>query len=374
MTIAWILDTFPSLTETFIARDIAALRQRGAKVEIFALKNGEGAHPIQTGFLDQARRAFQPAVSWQTVGERLGREIAQGRFASLGISHIHGGWASHPAEIAQGAARTAKLSWSFSGHARDLWVDGRNWEDKLETARFAAVCTRAGESFLCQQAPAFESKILYTPHGLDLTEYPFTPRILSRGLQDDSLPFKIVSVGRLVPKKGWPLLLEAIALLRTTGFESRLEIIGEGPERENLQCLIRDLSLSDAVRLSGALALTEVRSAMREADCLAFAGVTAPDGDRDGLPNVLLEAAALGVPIVASDIGGVRDLGGDEVQELCKPGSARALADGIAQIFEHPKLSARRVQAARLRVEKQFDLQRTGAELWAAFHASEGRG
>jgi glycosyltransferase involved in cell wall biosynthesis len=360
MTIAWILDTFPSLSETFIARDIAALRRQGLNIEVFALRAGEGANSIDVSWTDRARRALHTEAAWHAVGKRIGYEMVSGKYASLGITHIHGGWASHPATIAQGAAREAKLPWSFSGHARDLWVDGQGWPQKLRGARFASACTRRGVSFLQHQALELSHKVLYSPHGLDISEYRY------QTVRDES-PLEILSVGRLVEKKGLDILLQALALLAQDNFDFKATIIGDGPERDRLARMIAKLKLNGRVSLLGALPQAQVRAAMREAHCFVFSGVEAKDGDRDGLPNVLLEAAALGLPIISSDVGSVRDLGSDEVMQLCPPGEVQALAQGIRVLIANPSDTYRRAQRARQQVELNFDIELTSGHLARSF-------
>ena len=346
-TIAWILDTFPSPHETFIARDIAALRARGFNIEIYALRAGEGAHAIRPfGRLWPGR--------WRATGARLGDELRQ-----RNIAHIHGGWASHPAEIAQAAARRAGVSWSFSAHARDLWVEGKDWKSKLASAAFASACTRAGEEFLRAQSP--EADVFYAPHGLDLEQWPFA-------IREQSEIFQILGVGRLVEKKGWDIWLEALAGLNRD-WNWRAEILGDGPQRELIQNWVRRFELEDRVALRGAVSNEQARAAMQAASVLVFAGRTARDGDRDGLPNILLEAAALGLPIVASRAGSVEEFGADAMQ-LCDSGDAQALADAIRAVHRNREEAQMRAQKARAVIESRFDAARCVEPLARAFGAA----
>ena len=338
MKIAYLFDTFPAPTETFLAREIAALRARGLEIEVWALQAGEGARPIPR--LPRALRLAGDAVFWRATGEKLATLLGQS-----GVTHVHAAWANHIADIAQSAAARAKLPWSFAAHARDLWVEGGDLAAKLKSAQWAATCTRAGE----QQLRQWGENVLYAPHGLELGDYPFAE------WQAGSM--RLLGVGRLVEKKGWPDLIEAAALLPA----AELQIIGEGPLRAQLPPLI----------LSGALPHQEVIETMRNwANCLVLPSRVAPDGDRDGLANVLLEAAALGLPLVTTDAGSARDLVNDGSGWLCAPGNPRALAETLARAWENPDQTRSRCREARRRVETDFDVDKNVEILARAFGAS----
>lgn len=366
MKIAYVLDTYPSLSETFIAREIEALRRCGFSIEIFALRAGQGAHPLEPGGGAALKRAVRVL---DTV--RSGRDAA---FAQLGarwwnrvqsqfrFDWIHSGFASHPAAIVCGAARAAGLPWSFSGHARDIFVDNASLARKIEEARFVSVCTRSGQQHLQRLAPAHIAKILYVPHGLQLAHYPFHE-------VETSASHTLLSVGRLVEKKGFLVLLQALSILRAHEYSIEANIIGEGPQRRILERTIENLGLRDTVRLCGAQPHDEVRRQMQLCNCFVVPSVVARDGDRDGLPNVLLEATACGVPIVASDVGGITDFLDASTGRLAAPGDASALAALIRQTREEPQRTQEMCRAARLRVEADFDADSNIQALARAFRS-----
>ena len=355
MILAYLLDTFPSASETFIAREIEALRRRDFEVRIFALHAGDGAQPIEapsnsvSKVKDGLNRKLRGAKYFEELGANWYRRERQSTLN--GVTHIHAGWASHPAEIALGAAQESGLSWSFSGHARDLWVDGRDFERKLQTAVFATVCTRAGQRLLAQSAPLLAHKVLYAPHGLELSRFGFQ----SRAYQGDG-PLKILGVGRLVEKKGFAVLLQALALLREENCEFYAAIIGDGPLRDELAAQTCKLKLDDTVQLVGTQSLDEVIAAMHEADCLVLPCVEARDGDRDGLPNVLLEAAACGLPIITTTAGSITDFLDATTAYLCEPDDARSLAAGIREMAADADTTRALAASARERVENLFDI------------------
>ena len=330
MRILYVLDTYPSFSETFIAREIAALRRRGHTIEVMALRPGDGERviPIHRSSMRRLRMQVERRVlgapsarSFQALGQAAW-SAAIGEGALRDIEHIHAGWASHPAEIARGMAGLAGLSWSFSGHARDLFVEGGDLAGKLASACFAACCTHAGVELLLSVASESRSKVLFVPHGLPLAEFPFL----------ESMPMdeiKLLSVGRLVEKKGYPILLEALAQLARDGTRFSATVVGAGPLRRSLLAQRARLGLDAVVHFPGAMPPEDVPMAMRDYNCLVSANVRAGDGDRDGLPNTIIEAAARGLPLVASRVGAIEDFVDKQIGRLCPSGDAGALAAAI---------------------------------------------
>ena len=355
MKIAYLLDTFPSPTETFIAREIAALRRRGFEITIFAINAGEGAHEFIL-----PTRWKKTIIGEVAYFQGAGANWAQSWKANF--DHIHSGWASYLALVALGASEESGVSWSFSGHARDLFVDGAHWTQKLQSAQFAAVCTRAGQAFLQLQAPEFADKILFAPHGLELDKFQFQESTAPRAKE-----LKILSVGRLVEKKGFDLLLGAVAYLRAEQYSVELNIIGEGPQRVALEQQCTRLNINDYVGLSGSLPHEAVLRAMREADIFALPCRVARDGDRDGLPNVLLEAAACGVPIVAAQAGAVGEFVSETIGWICAPDDATDLAQTLMKVWREPDETLRRSRKAREKVERDFDIETNIEVLARAF-------
>ncbi|MBV9468814.1 MAG: glycosyltransferase family 4 protein, partial [Abitibacteriaceae bacterium] len=275
---------------------------------------------------------------------------------------IHAGWASHPAFIAWGTAQEAGLPWSFSGHARDLFVEGASLKEKLQAAQFTAVCTRVGQQFLQKEAPQFAAKVLYVPHGLDMAHYHFQVPALDNEM-------RLLSVGRLVEKKGFRVLLDALSVLQWQGHQFQTTIIGDGPLQQELVARKNVLGLAEQVTFTGAQTQAEVRAAMAQANCFVLPAIIAHDGDRDGLPNVLLEAAASGLPLVSTNTGGITDFLDASTGRLCPAGNAEALAATLLQVFQDKAETLNMCQAARQRVEEQFDIGRNVEQLAKAFSA-----
>ncbi len=336
MKIAYLFDTFPSPTETFLAREVAALRARGLDIEIWALNAGEGAHPI--GLPPRAFKLMGAAKFWRATGEKLAPQLKQ-----RGVTHVHAAWANHVADIARAAAHNANLPWSFAAHAHDLWVSGGAWQAKLKSAEWATVCTRAGE----RELKKWGDNVIYAPHGIPLEDYPFQPW--------NGGPLRLLGVGRLVEKKGWPDLIEAAQMIG-----AQVRIIGDGPLRVTLP----------ASALVGALPHATVIATMRDwANCLVLPSRVDGDGDRDGLANVLLEGAALGLPLVTTTAGGATDLVNEQTGWLCAPDDAEALAQTVARVWADEAETRQRCEGARQRVESEFDVTRNVAVLARAFEA-----
>jgi glycosyltransferase involved in cell wall biosynthesis len=358
MKLAYILGRYPSTSETFIAREVEELRRQGFEIVLFALEAGEGAHPIPRSAWDKVSRrlASDEAAHWGAVGRKLAAHPAL-----EGVQHIHAGWANELAYIAWAAAEERDLPWSLFGHARDLWVEAGDLRAKLAAAKFAAACTRAGEKLLHSQGES--AKILYAPHGLELGNYKWRAWQPREAVQ-------LLGVGRLVEKKGWNLLLQILPLLAQAG-NVRLKLIGEGPLLKSLQKQAGLLKISNRVEFAGAMPHEGVIQAMRAADCLVLPSLRAADGDRDGLANVLLEAAALGLPLVTTDAGSASDFVDETTGVLARAGDPADLLRAISTVFAEPEATAARCLTARQRVETDVEVGKNVAVLGEAFKCME---
>ncbi len=360
MKIVYVLAEFPALSETFIAREINALRKQGFEIEVWALRAGEGARQIPVSSTSRIALKLRgdPEAQW----ENIGRNWAQREKSALqNMAHIHAGWASFPAAIARGAAGVLQKPWSFFGHARDLWVEGENLSDKVSDAKFAATCTREGAEFLKIRSPENAHKILYSPHGIEFPQFPFSSQ---RELHS---PIQLLSVGRLVEKKGvGNLLLALVSLQKSLRFQFHLTLVGDGPMRGKLQRDVQLFNLQNCVTFAGALPLPGVLQAMQNADLLIQSSVSASDGDRDGLPNVLLEAAACGLPIVSTRAGAIEEFL-DESCAWLESRDSLISAELMLRAIEMYPQSLEQARIARRRLENQFDITKNIETLAHAF-------
>ena len=356
MKIAYIFDTYPQPSETFLQREMDALQRMNFEIEIWALSAKLPAFPITVPPFFLLGKMLH--LNCTADYNRIGRLWARNHLSA--VDHIHSAWAGHTAQIAMAAARENNIPWSFSGHARDIWVRPRNLAAKLNGAAFATSCTHQGVEFLRSQIPACPSKVLFAPHGLSLEEYPFTMH------QQFFPPLRILAVGRLVEKKGFEYLLRALKLLQDSNLEVESTIVGDGPLRRKLEEMTSELQLTH-LRFEGAVPPRKVRAHMEHSSVLVAPCVVGKDGDHDGLPNVLLEAAALGLPILTTPVGGTGDLVSEETGWLCKPNNAADLAKKIRQIFSNPQAVFAKARAARAAVEEQYNIRENARILADAF-------
>jgi len=274
------------------------------------------------------------------------------------VHHLHAHFLHTPASVARYAALIVGLDWTVSAHAKDIWTLPA-WEKrgKLGEARWVVTCTEAGRSHLASLA-ARRSKIALCYHGLDLERFPAPPpRSSGSDGSDARHPAVILSIGRLVAKKGYEDLLEALALL-PRGLEWRFVHIGGGVLGTALRRRAARLGLSGKIEWRGASAQPEVLAGYRQADLFVLASKPAKDGDRDGLPNVLVEAQSQRLACVATDISGIPELIEHGATGLLVPPDDPAwLSQAIGALICDPARRAALGAAGERRVRGNFAMQ-----------------
>lgn len=413
--VAVVLKGYPRLSETFIAQELLALERRGLPLEIWSLRRptDRAQHPMHTqiqapvaylpeylrdaplrvlaGLVAALRRPRFPALLTLFARDfrrdptasrirRLGQALALARELPADVAHLHVHFLHTPASVARYAALLTGRGWSFSAHAKDIWTTP-DWDlrEKLTDAAWGATCTRDGLARLDHLAPG---RTLLAYHGLDLGRFPAPPAARApRDGSDPAAPLRLLCVGRLVAKKGHDDLIDAVAALPAS-LHWRLELIGNGETRRALEAQVEARGLSARVSFRGSLAQPEVIAAMREADLFVLPTKPAPGGDRDGLPNVLMEAASQNLPILATGFAGTPEFLTDGVHGvLVPPGEPAALAAALERLAGEPALRRRFGEAARARLVQDFSEEaaidliagrlRASAGLGAAASASE---
>jgi len=283
----------------------------------------------------------------------------------VGRLHVH--FLHTPASVTRYAALLRDLPWSASAHAKDIWTTPE-WEkrEKLDACEWLVTCTSANRDHLAALAPAGRVELVY--HGLDFKRFPPPPRRRSlRTGSDPADPVVILSVGRLVEKKGMDVLIDALGRL-PSNLHWRFVHVGGGPLREVVERQAQALGIADRIAWRGALPQDELLPEYRAADIFALACRIAADGDRDGLPNVLVEAQSQGLPCVATTVSGIPELIRDGVTGmLVAPESPDAFAQALQACIVDP---ARRIalgEAGRVRVATEFDLDDNLDRLAAKF-------
>ncbi|TXN04327.1 glycosyltransferase [Methylobacterium sp. WL64] len=386
--IAVVLKGYPRLSETFIAQELLALERRGLSLEIWSLRRptDRARHPMHAAIRAPATylpeylrdaplrvlRGLGSALTRRRLPallalfardlvrdpsasrlRRLGQALVLARELPAEVGHIHVHFLHTPASVARYAALLTGRRWSFSAHAKDIWTTPA-WDltEKLSDAAWGVTCTRDGLGRLDALAPG-RTRLAY--HGLDLSRFPAPPPAREpRDGTDPAAPLRLLSVGRLVAKKGHDDLIDALAAL-PPGLHWHLDLIGGGDLRGALEARIRTLGLPDRVTFRGAQAQPAVIAAMRAADLFVLPTKPAPGGDRDGLPNVLMEAASQALPILATAFAGTPEFLTDGSHAvLVPPGDPAALSAALARLSADPALRLRLGAAARVRLVQDF--------------------
>ncbi len=271
-----------------------------------------------------------------------------------GVGHIHAHFASQSASVARVVHLLTRIPYSFTGHAHDIWQDRLLMPEKLAEAAFVVTCSdNARRSLLAESPRDAPAKVHLVYHGLDVDNFPYCNG-------DEREKNLILSIGRLTQTKGFPDLIAACGLLAARGFPFRCVIVGEGEERTRLEAMIEESGLSGKVSLAGALRQEEIRAYYRRAWVFALPCVDAADGNRDGIPNVLMEAMASGVPVIATANSGQAELIRHGTDGLLVPvHSPDRLAEALAAVCSNDALRERLSAAGRDKIVNSFDNRKT---------------
>ena len=390
--IAIVLKGYPRLSETFIAQEILALERCGLDVLIVSLRHPteRRTHPVHAEIrapvhylpeylyqgpmrLLRAWRRLRRMPAYRTVFNLWLRDLARDptpsrvrRFgqalvlaeelpADIGRLHVH--FLHTPASVTRYAALLRGLPWSASAHAKDIWTTPA-WEkrEKLADCEWLVTCTQANRDHLGTLAPAGRVELVY--HGIDLARFPaFSGRRPARDGSDPADPVILLSVCRLVEKKGMDVLLEALARLPAT-LHWRLVHVGGGPLHATLERQARKLGIAERITWCGSLSQDQLLPQLRDADLFALACRVARDGDRDGLPNVLVEAQSQSLACVATRVSAIPELIRDgQTGVLVEPEAPPALAQALHALIADPARRASLGTAGRARVAAEFSLE-----------------
>jgi glycosyltransferase involved in cell wall biosynthesis len=396
--IGYLVSAWPRLSETFILNEVISIERLGVSLRIFSIKNPEvglvhasvGQVRAEVTCLAHARhwwfallpslrlvmrdpsrycRALFQAVRLRRMGGR--KRFCQAvcladKLSRQPVAHLHAHFANAPALVAMFVHELTGIPYSFTAHAKDIYVKTppQLLRAEIEQARAVVTCTEYNRRFLSEQfGPWCRSKLHRIYHGLDLAEFPFRPPRPS----GEEAPL-ILSVARLVQKKGLRDLLVASDILRGGGRRFRVEIIGDGPLQPTLESQVAELRLQDRVRLLGAQPHEVVRRAYAQASVFALPCVVAKDGDRDGIPNVMLEAMASGVPVVSTPVSGIPEVIESEREGLLvAPNNPEELAGALARLLSDAPLCQRLAYAARERIEGSFSVEQNCRRLLEVF-------
>src|SRR6266498_2832847 len=384
---AYLFERFPSFGQTFCYREVAELDRQGVTQPIFSIRNPKDepsqdwdtrivkrVHylPEEKELLDDVRRASKKGkVTSEIVAAldewgrrtdflRLYQAVYVGlRLQQFGVRHVHAHFAGMAARTAFWIHKFFSITFSFTAHANDIFAP-RDFEiglDKLvDTARVIVTETDYAEKFLRERFPDRGDRIHRIYNGLDLA--PFVRADFS------STPRLIVSVGRLIAKKGFADLIRACRLLMERGKSFRCEIIGEGPLEEELREQIAQLDLQGCVELPGAKPQQEIREHLAAASAFVLPSVIDPDGGMDNLPTVIMEAMAAGLPVISTAIGGIPEMVvQNETGFLVPPDDVAALAGAIERLLDDISLARRFGEGGFQRAGELFSIEKNVREL-----------
>ena len=402
-TVGYLGRILPALSETFVTREIAALREAGVEIKPFSLLRPDpsGVHPDARRIWRQTEVLSRPANPlfwlahlffafrhprryfrglWRYViasGERLGKRLlclrqfavapyAALRFRRSGVAHIHAHFSNSPGGVAMMAADLIGIPWSVTIHSYDLYVETALLPAKLRSAAFVATVSNLNVNYLRDNFPAAESCNLHVVRcGIDPEDFPPRP-------QPENTRPVILGVGRLVELKGFHTLIEALALLRNRGINAQCFIAGEGPEKKRLQRLVEQLGLQDAVYLPGRLMQNDLREYYKRADVLVQPSCVREY--QDNIPVVLIEAMAMTIPVVSTNISAIPELVRDgETGLLVEPENPQALAGALERLIGDKAFAQSLGQAGRRLVTEEFNIRKSAARLKALFEESMGR-
>ena len=404
MKTAFVLKGYPRLSETFIAQEIRALERRGLDIHLVSLRHptDKHTHPIHDEitapvlYLPEYLHQEPARVlrAWRRQRRRPGyraaraawlRDLARDRTPNrirrfgqalvlaeeLGdrIGHIHFHFLHTPASVARYAAMILDLPWTGSAHAKDIWTSP-DWEkrEKLAELRWLTTCTASGAAHLRELAGGRADRVHLDYHGLDLGRFPSfdRPPATRDGSSADD-PVRILSVGRAVEKKGYRDVLAALAGL-PRHLHWRFIHIGGGALRGDLAQQADALGIAGRIDWLGAQPQQRVLQEVRDADMFVLASKIAADGDRDGLPNVLMEAQSQGLPVISTDVSAVPELiETGRTGLLVPPGDVDALGTALASLIDDPARREALGRAGEARVRSEFDAEACITPLAARF-------
>jgi glycosyltransferase involved in cell wall biosynthesis len=372
--VGYILKRFPRLSETFVLRELLELERMGVGVRVFAL-----GRPDETTVHADCARLRAPVVyvddvplsppndAWQgpVTADADRKSIMLARrlmpvIAAAGVTHLHAHFATVAAEVARQASRALSIPYSFTAHAKDIFhesVSTPRLETLIREAAFVVTVSDFNVRHLRHAAPrACGTEIHRVYNGVDTATFRFTDA--------ERPPDRLLGVGRLVEKKGFDVFIDAVAQLHRRRPSLQATIVGTGRCEADLRTRIERHGVAAHVTMAGSRRQTDVLDMMRTHTVLAAPCVVGPDGDKDGLPTVIIEAMAMGLPVVSTPVTGIPEIVRHGITGLLVPeGNPAALADAIDSLFGNPDLCARLRTEARRLVESEFDTRKNAQAL-----------
>ena len=385
--LAYLFERFPAFTKTFCAREVAELYRQKLRVPVFSIRKPNDERPLNIS-LDGVDIRYLPDSN--SLRFKMLTRIAARRFSHIsnpkedprdkhrfyeaihlgprlekeGITAMHAHFAGLAARTAWWIKRLFGIPYSFTGHANDIFVERPDQrlplKQLIKDAEFVATETDFSTDYLQSKFPESANKIHRVYNGLNLD--PFRMANPAAG------SLEIISIGRLIPKKGFELLVNACNVLMSRGLQLHCRIVGSGPEHVPLRQLIDRLGLGKFIELTGPKAQPEIVDLLAQSNLFVFPAVEDGSGDRDNLPTVIIEAMASGLPVVATGLGGIGEIVTHQANGLIVPeGDVDALATAIGFLAEHAELRKSYGQNGLAVVKEKFRVETTVAGLIGLF-------
>lgn len=401
LKLIYIVGTFPAFSTVFIDREIRSMREQDVDLQILAIRE-----PTEDQPLSNEQRDFMKTVTYllpldimaflmgnllfllgqpltylgtlryllfsphPTMKVRIMTllHFAEGVHAAhllrgRTFDHLHAHFVDRAAVVALVASRLLKVPYSLTAHANDIYVNPVLLREKIDGAKFMTTCTGYNFKYLTKEMGSdVKGKLHLAYHGLDLSNYQpvkeKTPR--ARPL--------LMSVGRLTEKKGFTYLIDACRALVDQGYDFECHIVGPGPLQDTLNAQIEAQGLTEVVTLCGPIPHDDVISKYNEATAFVLPCIIAKDGDRDGIPNVLIEAMAMQLPAVSTDHSGIPELIENGVSGLLVPPTEVApLIEALKTLLDDPQLCEQLAKQGRQKVLEDFELQHNTSRLRTLF-------
>jgi glycosyltransferase involved in cell wall biosynthesis len=405
-----ILKGYPRISETFISNEILLLERLGFSIHLFSMRSPREKFthdsvrhirakvdylpetlltPLPRLLYHNLRLAMQdPVIYAATLKTALHRWMRTKKSATIkhllqagylvhkllpgsGVTHIHAHFAHSPASVAMFTGQLTRLPFSFTAHAKDIYTSlPEQLREKIKLACFVVTCTEYNRRHLLEISNGQRTPIHRIYHGID------TALFVDRRTrpQEPVPPYRILTIARLTAKKGLPTIYRALEHLRDQGVTLSHTLIGDGEDRDKILALIDDLGLAGMTQWLGTQPHDVVLAHFRKADLFVLGCEIASNGDRDGIPNVLLESMAMGIPVVATEVSGIPELvESGKTGLLVPPGQPHKLAEAMLRMLTDAELRARVIPAAAERVVRGFNNEVLIQEL-AKLYRNEGIG
>ena len=387
MRVVYIVGCYPLINITFIYREIVSMRRQGVQIDVIGMIRPQEGYILEEARHEMDTTFYVQPVNWPafivahlfyfltrphiylhsllylvtrphdelSLWLKTWAHFAIGPYVAWNLRkqkphHIHAHFADRATVVAYVAARLLGVNHSFTAHAKDIYAENVFLADKIKAAQFVTTCTEYNRKYMATLTDE-PQKIHLLYHGLDFSDFDLKKQCCV------DLPL-ILAIGKLKEKKGFPYLIEACAILRDRGYNFRCWIIGEGPDRADLLAQIERLDLQKHVHLKGNAPFTQVLEAFAQATIFTLPCVVAANNDRDGIPNVILEAMAAGVPVVSTPISAIPEvIIHNETGYLVTPRDSQDLADGLAHLLNSPQERTRLARKAQVFVRERFNVE-----------------